>query len=201
MPGAQLGSLMFEIVKHYAFQRKDPNMCLLFLVNFELDNLAFKLITSSNYDDTDRISHLAQHIRGLASVYSLKYAELATILKMLGICGTFDVVLQSCLNTTDPDALKKLSEHAELTQSESDVGSQPTQLLYGNGGGGGGDDDDMEGGGDDDDMGGGGRGIKNKRHGKKKTRRKQKTKKTKHKKKQIKKSKKHITKMRKTIKK
>ena len=199
MPDAQLGSLMFEVVKHYVFQTNDHNMYLLFWVNFELDNLAFKLITSSDYDDTDRISHLAQHIRKLTSPHSLKYAELATILKILGICGNFDLVLQSCLNTPDPDALKKLSEHAELTQSESDFGSQSTQLLYGNGGGGGGDDD--MGGGGDDDMGGGGRGIKNKRHGKKKTRRKQKPQKTKHKKKQIKKSKKHITKMRKTIKK
>jgi uncharacterized membrane protein YgcG len=211
MPGAQLGSLMFEVVKHYVFQTRNPNMYLLFWVNFELDNLAFKLITTSNYNDTDEISDLARHIRKLTnSEYQLKYAELATLLRILGICGTFDVVLQSCLNSTDPEVLNKLSDYEQLTQSQS----QSTQLLpdylqYNGGGGGniggGGGGGNMGGGygggggGGGYDMGGG--GIKNKWHGKKKTRRKQKPKKTKHKKKQIKKSKKNITKMRKTIKK
>ena len=188
MPGAILGSLMFEVVKHYMFKIDNHKMRLLFWVNFELDNLVF--------NNDDKISDLARHIRTLTSPLSLKYAELATLLEIFKCCGTFNLVLQSCLDSPDPDVLDKLSKHQQLTQpeeSELDFRSQSqTQLLpdfleY-NGGGGG-------------NMEGGGRGIKYKRHGKKKTRRKQKPQKTKHKKKQIKKSKKHITKMRKTIKK
>ena len=119
-PGARLGSLAYEIVKHYVRQSGSEYMKLLFYANFGFDNLVYK--TSEVKDDMALIMRSTNN--------GEKLVEMITLLEIMSCCGPHTFVNSSCLTTAadKDDAEYAANCYVESTQ-ESDF-SQNSEHGY-----------------------------------------------------------------------